>query len=52
MTTSSTDLPDFFSRDLLIVLRDEADGGGLEERVRDLAYDVELEYGWCSRVSY
>lgn len=31
--------------DLLVVLQEEVDEGELEEPVRDLAYDVELEYG-------
>lgn len=31
--------------DLLIVLRDGEESSELEEPVRDLAYDVELEYG-------
>lgn len=31
--------------DLMVVLRDEVDGAALEERVRDLAYDIELEHG-------
>lgn len=31
--------------DLLVVLRDEADRDGVAERVRDLAYDIELDHG-------
>lgn len=31
--------------DLLVVLRDDVDGSGYEERIRTLAYDIELEYG-------
>ncbi len=31
--------------DLPVVLADDPDGAELERRVRDLAYDVELEYG-------
>jgi predicted nucleotidyltransferase len=31
--------------DLLVVLRDDADRAGVEEALRDIAYDVELEHG-------
>lgn len=31
--------------DLLLVLGDDVDTAAYEERIRDLAYDVELEYG-------